>query len=145
MDGIEEVDELDEYLSLPIERVRDPLAWWWEHRHTYPRLSAMAFDFLSAPGMYCLLAILPSMLIFGICESSGTSTAVERVFSKGRQLLSYTRNRLSPASICSLLCLGDWSRKDLVHMPDLVEAIGGKEKSRKRVFEDILSIDGFDG
>jgi len=55
MDGIEEVDELDEYLSLPIERVRDPLAWWWEHRHTYPRLSAMAFDFLSAPGMYHLL------------------------------------------------------------------------------------------
>jgi len=81
MDGIEEVDELNEYLSLPIERVCDPLAWWWEHRHTYPQLSAMAFDFLSAPGMYCLLIILPLMLIF---ESSGTLTAAERVFSKGR-------------------------------------------------------------
>jgi hypothetical protein len=89
----------------------------------------MAFDFLSAPGMYCLLVILPSMLIFGICESSGTSTAVEHVFSKGQQLLSYTRNRLSPASICSLLCFRYWSHKDLVYMPDLVEAIGGKEKS----------------
>ena len=141
MDGIEEVDELDEYLSLPIERVRDPLAWWWEHSHTYPQLSAMAFDFLSAPGMYCLLIILPLMLIF---ESSGTSTAVERVFSKGHQLLSYTRNRLSPSSIRSLLCFGDWSRKDLVHMPDLVEAVGGKEKSRKRVFEDSVSVEGFD-
>jgi len=141
MDGIEEVDELDEYLSLPIERVRDPLAWWWEHRHTYPRLSAMAFDFLSAPGMYHLLIILPLMLIF---ESSGTSTAVERVFSKGRQLLLYTRNRLSPSSIRSLLCFGDWSRKDLVHMPDLVEAVGDKEKSRKRVFEDSVSVEGFD-
>jgi hypothetical protein len=129
MDGIEEVDELDEYLLLPIERVHNPLAWWWKHCHTYPRLSAMAFDFLSAPGMYCLLVILPSMLIFGICEFSGTLTAVERVFSKGRQLLSYTRNCLSSASIRSLLCFGDWSHKDLVHMPDLVEAIGGKEKS----------------
>jgi hypothetical protein len=52
MVGIEDVDELDEYLSLPIERVRDPIAWWWEHRNTYPQLSKMAFDFLSAPGMY---------------------------------------------------------------------------------------------
>jgi hypothetical protein len=144
MDGIKEVDELCKYLSLLIERVHNPLAWWWEHHHTYPQLSAMAFDFLSAPCMYCLLVILPSMLIFGICESSGTSTAVEHVFSKGQQLLLYTRNRLSPASIHSLLCIGDWSRKDLVHMPDLVEAIGGKKKSGKQVFEDILSMDGFD-
>src|SRR5271163_4544707 len=45
------IDELDEYLTLPIERVRDPLTWWWDHRHAYPQLSVMAFDFLSAPGM----------------------------------------------------------------------------------------------
>jgi hypothetical protein len=90
-------------------------------------------------------SMVASMLLFGICESSGTSTAVEHVSSKGWQLLSYTRNHLSPASICSLLCFGDWSCKDLVHMPDLVEAIGGKEKSRKRAFEDISSMDDFDG
>jgi hypothetical protein len=55
MDGIVEANELDEYFSLPLEKVRDPLIWWWAHRHTFPRLSAMAFDFLSAPGMwyYC--------------------------------------------------------------------------------------------
>ena len=51
MDGIVEINELDEYLSQPIERVRDPLIWWWDHRQTYPQLSAMAFGFLSAPGM----------------------------------------------------------------------------------------------
>jgi hypothetical protein len=51
MDGIKEADELNEYLSLPIERVHDPLAWWWDHHHMYPQMSAMAFDFLSAPGM----------------------------------------------------------------------------------------------
>jgi hAT family C-terminal dimerisation region len=51
MDGIKAVDELDEYLTLPIKRVCDLIAWWWEHRHTYPQLSIMAFDFLNAPGM----------------------------------------------------------------------------------------------
>lgn len=52
MDGIEDVNKLDEYLSQPIEKVDDPIAWWWHHRHTYPQLSAMTFDFLSAPGMF---------------------------------------------------------------------------------------------
>jgi len=51
MDGIQESNELDEYLSQGIEKVRDPIAWWWDHRKVYPRLSAMALDYLSIPGM----------------------------------------------------------------------------------------------
>jgi hypothetical protein len=51
MDGIEEVNKLDKYLSLPIEKVSNLIVWQWEHRHTYPHLSAMAFDFLSTPNM----------------------------------------------------------------------------------------------
>jgi hypothetical protein len=39
---------------------------------------------------------------------------VERVFSKGRNLLSYTRNRLSAQSTRALLCLGYWSKLDLI-------------------------------
>ena len=31
MDGIQETDELDEYLPQAIEKVRDPIAWWWNH------------------------------------------------------------------------------------------------------------------
>src|ERR1700678_3905814 len=54
MDGIQETDELDEYLSQAIEKVRDPIAWWWDHQKAYPRLSAMALDYLSIPGT-CLL------------------------------------------------------------------------------------------
>jgi hypothetical protein len=65
-----------------------------------------------------------------------TLTAVERVFSQGRQLLSYTQNCLSPFSIRSILCFRDWSRKDLVHMPDLVVAVDDKQKSKKRTFEE---------
>jgi hypothetical protein len=63
------------------------------------------------------------------------STTVERVFSKGCQLLSFTRNRLSPVSICYILCFGDWSRKNLIHMPDLFSAVGAKEKLRKQAFD----------
>ena len=61
-----------------------------------------------------------------------TSTSVERVFSQGRQLLHFTRNRLSGQSIRALMCFGDWSRKDLISLSDVVDAI----KSRKRRLSD---------
>ncbi|KIL63554.1 hypothetical protein M378DRAFT_53484, partial [Amanita muscaria Koide BX008] len=95
-------NELDDYLSQAIEKVSDPIAWWWDHRKVYPKLSAMAFDYLSVPA---------------------TSTAVERLFSQGRQLLYFTRNRLSPTMIRAFLCLSDWGKRDLIDMPELVAAI----------------------
>jgi hypothetical protein len=57
MDGIQETNELDEYLSQAIEKVRDPIAWWWDHQKVYPRLSAMALDYLSIPGMCQLISM----------------------------------------------------------------------------------------
>jgi hypothetical protein len=52
-----DVNELDDYLSLAIEKVSDPIAWWWDHQKAYPKLSAMAFDYLSVPGNFHLLCI----------------------------------------------------------------------------------------
>jgi hypothetical protein len=52
MDGLEEINELNDYLSQAIEKVSNPIAWWWDHHKVYPKLSVMAFDFLSAPGMF---------------------------------------------------------------------------------------------
>ena len=49
MDDLEEANELDDYLLKSLEKVRDPLGWWWDHRASYPKLSKMAFDFLSIP------------------------------------------------------------------------------------------------
>jgi len=49
MDDLKEADELDDYLAAPLEKVRDPLQWWWDHRTSYPTLSKMVFDFLSVP------------------------------------------------------------------------------------------------
>jgi hAT family C-terminal dimerisation region len=54
MDGLKEVNELDDYLSQGIEKVSNPVTWWWDHRKVYPKLSVMALDFLSIPGM-CLV------------------------------------------------------------------------------------------
>jgi len=102
--------ELDEFLRHPVEAVKDPLLWWYNKRLIYPNLSSMARDYLSIPP---------------------TSTAVERVFSQGRGLLQYTRNRLSPDTIRAYLCLGDWCRNGVVDISDLTAAI--KEKKRKYI------------
>jgi hypothetical protein len=67
--------------------------------------------------------------------TTATSTAVERLFSMGRQLLEFTRNRLSPASIRANLCFGDWARKDLVDMPELVEVIRMQSKRKRAISE----------
>lgn len=51
-----------------------------------------------------------------------TSTDVERVFSKGRLVLSHIRNRLSVASTRALMCLGAWSKLGLVRDADIMAA-----------------------
>ncbi|KAF9218928.1 hypothetical protein BS17DRAFT_668331, partial [Gyrodon lividus] len=50
---------------------------------------------------------------------AATSTAVERVFLQGRQLLHFTRNRLSPFAIRAFLCLGAWGRCNSLFTEDL--------------------------
>lgn len=47
-----EADEFDRYLSTPPEPVDNPIAWWYERQEMYPRLSRMALDYLSIPGMW---------------------------------------------------------------------------------------------
>ncbi|KZV77954.1 hypothetical protein EXIGLDRAFT_597169, partial [Exidia glandulosa HHB12029] len=64
----------------------------------YPRLSRMARDYLMIPA---------------------TSVNVERIFSRGRHLLHYERNRLAPESIRALLCLGEWARIDILKHEDV--------------------------
>lgn len=47
---------------------------------------------------------------------------MERVFSKGRLLLSHVRNRLTVDSTRALLCLGTWSKLGYVNKEDLLAA-----------------------
>ena len=51
---------------------------------------------------------------------SATSVDVERIFSRGRLLLSHVRSRLSVESTCALLCVGSWSRLGLVKNSDVL-------------------------
>jgi hypothetical protein len=59
-----------------------------------------------------------------------TSTAIERVFSWGCQLLSFTRNCLSASSIHAYLCLGSWGSHDLIFFEDIMSAVRGNSKRK---------------
>jgi hypothetical protein len=49
-----------------------------------------------------------------------TSVDVERIFSRGRLILSHVRSRLSAQSTRSLICLGSWSLLGLVKDSDVM-------------------------
>ncbi len=118
-------DELTCYLSAPLERTLNPLLWWIEMKAVYPRLSRMARDYLCIPGTFVVLQNI-SILIF---YYSATSIDVERLFSKGRLILSHVRNRMSAGTTRELLCLNNWSKQGLVKMEDLKAAASLPEVS----------------
>jgi hypothetical protein len=47
---------------------------------------------------------------------------VERVFSRGRLILPYVRNRLSAQSTRAQLCVGNWSLHGHIHDSDVLAA-----------------------
>jgi hypothetical protein len=110
-------DEITLYLSTGPEPVKDVLAWWYEKRTVYPTLSRMALDYLSIPGE-SLHAISTAQILTNLA----TSVDVERVFSRGRLLLSHVRSRLSVQSTRALLCVGSWSLLGLVKDEDVLSA-----------------------
>ena len=70
-----------------------------------------------------------------LCHTA-TAVDVERLFSRGRLILSHTRSRLSVASTRALLCLGSWSLKGLERDEDvtsvaLLDEIQGKIELEK--------------
>jgi hypothetical protein len=74
---------------------------------------------------------------------AGTSVDVERVFSQGRLLLPYIRNRLSSESTRALLCLGNWSLRGYVKDNDIKAAallpdVNGEEPPLASGWDDIV-------
>jgi hypothetical protein len=98
----------------------------------YPNLSRMAQDYLSIPGEW-----IGTIEWIENYNFAATSTAVERLFSQGRQLLHFTRNRLSPSAIRAQLCLGSWGRHDMVRLEDVLDAV--VPKKQKRSLSDVES------
>lgn len=101
--------ELQRYLETPPEKIRpdEALQWWRENQGAFPHLSRMAMDYLTIPGEFFGLTNLS--WIFNVSTFIATSVDVERVFSKGRILLSHVRNRLSAQTTRAVLCVGSWS------------------------------------
>ena len=83
------MDEINAYLTLPRLQDVDALVWWKDHKAQFPRLSKMAFDFLTIPVM---------------------SSECERVFSQAKLILSTQRQSLSSDTINKLQCLKNWRR-----------------------------------
>ena len=64
---------------------------------------------------------------------------MERVFSKGRILLSHVRNRLSGQTTRALLCIGKWSHLGFIKSTDVLAVTKLAE-----IDEDIVMPDGWD-
>ena len=60
---------------------------------------------------------------------TATSVDVERLFSRGRLLLSHVRNRLSTHRTRALLCVGEWSRLGWVKDADILAGTEGETDS----------------
>ena len=85
---VAERDEVEEYLTAPRAMPEtDVLQWWKVNAAAYPRLAAMARDYLAIPA---------------------TSAPVERVFSGGTDLVQPKRGALSGDAIHACLCLKSW-------------------------------------
>ena len=68
---------------------------------------------------------------------------MERVFSKGRLVLSHVRNGLLVQSTHALMCLGAWSKMGLVKNKDVMEAVRlpdvkGSEAELDNGWDDVL-------
>jgi hypothetical protein len=74
-------------------------------------------------------------------STTATSIYVERLFSRGRLLLSHVRSRLSAESTRALLCLGIWSELGLVKDKDVKKV---SELEDVEGDEDIELEDGWD-
>ncbi|KIM56126.1 hypothetical protein SCLCIDRAFT_133299 [Scleroderma citrinum Foug A] len=63
-------------------------------------------------------------LPFFIDAFTATSIDVEQLFSRGHLLLSHVRSRLSAQSTRALICLGTWSKLNLVKDSNVKQVTG---------------------
>lgn len=77
-------DELARFKRLNFDINNDPLAWWKDNSHMFPKLSAFAKQRLTV---------------------SGTSVPAERIFSKTGQLINAKRACLSSTNVDKLIFL----------------------------------------
>jgi hypothetical protein len=88
----------------------------------------MALDYLTIPGKS---NVISSFIHKPDCSPGLTATSieVERLFSRGRLIISHVRSRLGVQNSRALICLGIWSRLGLVKDTD-IKAVTGREEAK---------------
>ena len=89
-------DDFDRFINGPADRIDIPALDWWQEetqQRSYPQLSRMAIDILSAQAM---------------------SAESERVFSGARRTIPWTRISLEAPMITSLECLKHWHKSKVM-------------------------------
>ena len=95
-------EEIQAYLDAECEEEStDPVKFWKLKSQQLPTLACMARTYLSVPA---------------------SSAPCERVFSAGRYIQNYTRNRLNLETLESLICLKDWVQHSVVDINSISEA-----------------------
>ena len=99
------VRELEEFLLLPSVDWEscNPVQWWGDRQAQFPNLSRLARNILSIPGAF-IFGFNHDILLLTF-TSPGSSVAVERIFSGGRDTISLRRSSLKPETICTLMLL----------------------------------------
>ncbi len=75
--------------------------------------SSIAHGHRLSDGPRCAPSVSADVVLY-LTAVPATSIDVERVFSRGRFLLPYTRNRVKGQTMRALMCLGAWSPADLI-------------------------------
>ena len=73
-------------------------------------------------------------------DTIATSTSVEWIFSQGCHLLSFSCNRLSSKTVRASLCLGSWSRNDLIIIANVMAAVNSGTKKRKLASQESVEV-----
>ena len=120
--------EIQEYLSLPVENVKNPLKWWEDNKHIYPSLHRMALDYISIPGTF-YIRVSTFFAINLIIMNLATSTSVERVFfARLPSPPIYVQRPLAFLYLC-LSCFRSWARCGLLIFSDVVDAVSQRSKA----------------
>ena len=77
-------DEVNRYISQPVDRKVKPLEWWKSHEVLYPRVARLAKEILAIPA---------------------SSVPSERIFSLGTNLVTKHRNHLASENVDLLIFL----------------------------------------
>jgi hypothetical protein len=104
----------------------DPLEWWKLWEEYFPTLAVMVRDVLAVPLSSC---------------------AAERVFSAGRDIITYRRNRLTGTTVKNLMLAKNWWHREVENaIKDIAKKKNNSLKEVQALFEldDNLLERGFD-